>query len=186
MKKVIPPDPENMNDDRAEWAAASLRHFQCTTGTDYDDALCDLLCDLMHWCDRHEFEFESALSRARNHYAAETCSDDVQHILTAATDCSPAPWIYDYSPYTSQDGAEIPAFEIHCPDHKVAETNEDRPSAEQEANARLISAAPELFAALEYFFNIMHDYECSVRKGYVAFALEQARSVLKRAKEGAI
>jgi hypothetical protein len=41
--KRLPPDPEGMNDDRAEWAAAALRHFQCTTGTDYDDALTDLL-----------------------------------------------------------------------------------------------------------------------------------------------
>jgi hypothetical protein len=29
----LPPDPEKMNNDRAEWAAAALRHFQCTTGT---------------------------------------------------------------------------------------------------------------------------------------------------------
>jgi virginiamycin B lyase len=49
----LPPDPENMNGDRAEWAAAALRHFQCCTGTDYDDSLPDLLGDLMHWCDRN-------------------------------------------------------------------------------------------------------------------------------------
>jgi len=72
MTKRLPPDPENMNDDRAEWAAASLRHFQCTTGADYDDALTDLLCDLMHWSDRNDFDFDAALSRARMHYDAET------------------------------------------------------------------------------------------------------------------
>src|SRR4051812_22225491 len=44
--KTLPPDPDNMNADRAEWAAAALRHFQCTTGTDYADTLGDLLCDL--------------------------------------------------------------------------------------------------------------------------------------------
>jgi hypothetical protein len=33
-KRNLPPDPEKMNNDRAEWAAAALRHFQCTTGTD--------------------------------------------------------------------------------------------------------------------------------------------------------
>ena len=27
MFKQLPPDPEKMNDERAEWAAASLRHF---------------------------------------------------------------------------------------------------------------------------------------------------------------
>jgi hypothetical protein len=63
------------NNDRAEWAAAALRHFQCTTGTDYDDALTDLLCDLHHWCDRGNANFQSALDRARQHYDAE-CAED--------------------------------------------------------------------------------------------------------------
>lgn len=74
----LPPDPENMNDDRAEWAASALRHFQCTTGADYEDALGDLLCDLMHWADRNNFDFEAALFRARGHYEAETSSEDVE------------------------------------------------------------------------------------------------------------
>jgi len=72
MKTDLPLDPEQMNDDRAEWAAAALRHFQCITGADYDDALGDLLCDLIHWSDRNEFDFDAALLRARLHYAAET------------------------------------------------------------------------------------------------------------------
>ena len=45
------------------------------TGTDYEDALGDLLCDLMHWSDRSNFDFEAALSRARMHYEAETTED---------------------------------------------------------------------------------------------------------------
>jgi len=68
----LPPDPEKMNDNRAAWAQGALRHFQCTTGTDYDDALSDLLGDLMHWCDRNSADFGAALSRARMHYEAET------------------------------------------------------------------------------------------------------------------
>jgi hypothetical protein len=68
----LPPDPEGMNDDRAAWAASALRHFQCTTGADYEDALGDLLSDLMHWCDRSNFDFELALDRARGDYEAET------------------------------------------------------------------------------------------------------------------
>jgi hypothetical protein len=71
-RRKLPPDPENMNGDRAEWAAAALRHFQCCTGTDYDTALVDLLGDLMHWCDRNGVDFEDELSRARRHYDAET------------------------------------------------------------------------------------------------------------------
>jgi hypothetical protein len=62
--------PTNL--DRAEWAAAALRHFQCTTGTDYDDALSDLLCDLRHWCNREKVSFDSALKRAQEHYDEET------------------------------------------------------------------------------------------------------------------
>ncbi len=68
----LPPDPEKMNGDRAEWAAAALRQFQCATGCDYEDSLGDLLCDLMHWSDRNNFDFEAALCRARGHYEAET------------------------------------------------------------------------------------------------------------------
>jgi hypothetical protein len=70
--RPTPPDPEKMNDSRAEWAAASLRHFQSCTGTDFDDALSDLLCDLMHWSDRNGFDFDGQLTRARTHYEAET------------------------------------------------------------------------------------------------------------------
>jgi hypothetical protein len=70
----LPPDPEAMNGDRAEWAAAALRHFQCITGTDYEDSLGDLLGGLMHWADRNNFDFDAALARAQGHYAAETAA----------------------------------------------------------------------------------------------------------------
>lgn len=70
--RELPPDPEGMNADRAEWAAAAFRHFQCVTGCDYEDSLRDLLADLMHWCDRNNFDFELALFRAQGHHQAET------------------------------------------------------------------------------------------------------------------
>ena len=54
------------------------------------------------------------------------------------------------------------------------------------ANARLMAAAPELYDTLEYFFNIMHDYESSLQKGYVQHAMEMARAALTSAKGGAI
>jgi hypothetical protein len=59
------------NADRAELAAAALRHFERTTGTDHEDALCDLLCDLIHWASVNNFDFDVALCRARGHYQAE-------------------------------------------------------------------------------------------------------------------
>jgi hypothetical protein len=104
-------------------------------------------------------------------------------------------WGYEYMPYLMSESAdpsrekEIPHYRIfpwEDPEHYIAETNEHLPGEVQEAHALLISAAPDLRGALEYFFNIMHDYECSLRKGYVELALEMARSALEKAKGGAI
>jgi hypothetical protein len=71
----LPPDPDGMNDDRAPWAGAAIAKFMDLTGTDLEDALCDLMCDLMHWSDRQDFGFEAALDRARYHYEAETIGE---------------------------------------------------------------------------------------------------------------
>jgi hypothetical protein len=104
-------------------------------------------------------------------------------------------WGYEYMPYLMSEYAdpsrekEIPHYRIfpwEDPEHYIAETNENLPGEVQESHALLICAAPDLREALEYFFNIMHDYESSRRKGYVKHALEMARSALKKAKGGAI
>jgi hypothetical protein len=64
---------EPNNRDRAEWAATALgAYHQCVTGTGRCDAVADLLCDLMHFCDRESFDFSKELDRARMHYQAET------------------------------------------------------------------------------------------------------------------
>lgn len=68
----LPPDPEGMNDQRAEWAGQCLDHFRCVSACDYDDVPHDFLADFIHWCDRNGFVFEDVLSRARANYAAET------------------------------------------------------------------------------------------------------------------
>ena len=62
-----------------------------------------------------------------------------------------------------------------CIDDAVQETEEDL------ANARLIAAAPDLLSALEYFYNIMHDYRDSTRKGYVKQAFKRARDAITKA-----
>src|SRR5260370_10223485 len=100
--KPLPPDPEGMNNGRAEWAAAALRHFQCTT---FEDALADLLGDLMHWCDRNAVNFEDELSRARMHYEAETTAEDTT--ASAATEDSPAARPCQ-SPIKSERGGTVP------------------------------------------------------------------------------
>jgi len=42
------------------------------TGTDLEDSLGDLLCDLMHWADRNDSDFDTALDGARANYTEET------------------------------------------------------------------------------------------------------------------
>lgn len=72
VQPELPPDPEGMNDRRAAWAGRAVAAFREATGTDAEDALGDLLADLMHWADRQRFDFTLALDRARSHYDAET------------------------------------------------------------------------------------------------------------------
>jgi hypothetical protein len=74
---------EPTNFDRAAWAAEALATFRRRTGTDYEDALGDLLCDLMHWADEHELDFDSALSRARDHHHAEVQEAGEVHRMQA-------------------------------------------------------------------------------------------------------
>jgi hypothetical protein len=76
-EKHLPPDPEGMNDDRSSWADASLRAFRKATRCDREDALGDLLADLIHWSDRNQSDFDAALVRARMHYEAETSGEEV-------------------------------------------------------------------------------------------------------------
>lgn len=78
--------------------------------------------------------------------------------MTHTATYSPAPWLYEYSPYTLRAtgsgeagtvGDQLPAFEIcDAEGNKLFDTNEDMPSEIQEANARLATAAPVLLAAL--------------------------------------
>jgi hypothetical protein len=91
---------------------------------------------------------------------------------------TPAPWSYQYSPYTAQDGHEIPAFEVHGDDVKVCDTNEDRPSVEQEANAQLIAVAPDLLEAAEKVI-------ASWASGDLAGAVRQLDAAIELAKGGA-
>ena len=80
---------------------------------------------------------------------------------------SPAPWSYEYSPYTVRSeasplgvGAEIPAYEIFDAEgNKVFDTNENTPAEFQEANARMGAAAPRLLASLITCANLLADYD---------------------------
>jgi hypothetical protein len=64
------------------------------------------------------------------------------------TQHTPGPWEVLYSPYTLQDGSELPAYEV-IGDEKICDLNENAPPDVQRANANLIAAAPIMRAALE-------------------------------------
>ena len=68
----LPPDPDDMNEDRAEFAATAMDAFRTVCRTDDCDALTDLLADLMHWADRNGGKFGRAMRLARQHYIEET------------------------------------------------------------------------------------------------------------------
>lgn len=67
-------DCEGMNSKRADWAGAALAEFQEQTGTDDGDAISDLVCDLLHLCDREGDRYgRSALKQIkRGLYAYES------------------------------------------------------------------------------------------------------------------
>lgn len=74
--KRLPPDPDNMNDERAEWAQAAIdAHGEETgataAGDDGDCNFYDLLCNLHHWCDRNDINFKQAVKDARQMYEME-------------------------------------------------------------------------------------------------------------------
>ena len=102
---------------------------------------------------------------------------------------SPAPWSYEYSPYTvcnpgtqgtNNFGDDIPAFEIIDADaNKVFDTNEDTPCELQEANAMLASTAPRLLQSLVTCANLLADYDES--EGPEGEAYREALSAIAEA-----
>ncbi len=72
----LPPDPDELNDSRADHARQALQLFASLTGTTDENATTqvqDLLCDLMHLADRTDgLDFAESLTGAQWHYEAET------------------------------------------------------------------------------------------------------------------
>jgi hypothetical protein len=81
---------EPTNSDRAAWAAEALATFRRRTGTDCEDALPDLLCDLMHWADEHGLDFNAALSRAHDHHHAEV--QEAEELAAMKASATKRPW----------------------------------------------------------------------------------------------
>ncbi len=52
-------------------ATIALKAYRQATGTDPEDALADLLADLMHWCLQTGQDFDKELGCARRHFGDE-------------------------------------------------------------------------------------------------------------------
>ena len=77
IEASLPPDPDDMNDERAEWAAFAVDQFGEITkmhsaGEPSETILGDLLTSLMHYCDRQGIDFKTKLLVAEVNYDAET------------------------------------------------------------------------------------------------------------------
>ena len=91
-------------------------------------------------------------------------------------------WSVEHTPVTERHGGDIPAYRVlDAANNAVCDLSRETPENVQALQATLIAAAPELYDALEYFFNIMHDYESSRRKGYIRVAFDKARTALTKA-----
>jgi hypothetical protein len=64
------------NERRAKWADKALTSFQRETLCDREDALPDLLCDLMHLANQEGWDFDKALHRARSNHEAEVAEPE--------------------------------------------------------------------------------------------------------------
>lgn len=69
------PEQSPANTKRASRARAALRTYSRAVGNGDEDSetqLSDLLCDLMHLADAKQVEWAEVVSRAENHYSAES------------------------------------------------------------------------------------------------------------------
>lgn len=67
---------EVTNAQRAEWAQSAINAFRDATRADEEDALADLLCDLLHLYG--DERFDNDLRRGRGHYAVELTEDPAE------------------------------------------------------------------------------------------------------------
>lgn len=77
--RVLPPDPDDMNEKRAAWAGECINLMSTLTGCEPgQEALGDLMCDLFHWGDRNGItpdQMEFMFANRRKAYDEETMAD---------------------------------------------------------------------------------------------------------------
>jgi NTP pyrophosphatase (non-canonical NTP hydrolase) len=91
LSRLLPPDPEEMNNQRARWAAETLETFEHIAGerasadaTEEEQQelakqnLSDFLADLAHYCDRAGIDLQGVLHNASLQYEEETEGEGTQ------------------------------------------------------------------------------------------------------------
>lgn len=68
----VPDALDPSNTERAAWARVAIDAHSAATGGDDEDAVCDLLANLGHYCDAKGISFATQLQRACDHYHAES------------------------------------------------------------------------------------------------------------------
>lgn len=68
----LPPDPDGLNERRAEHAAIALQAYVNIGVTDEESQLYDLLADLRHWADRNGKDFDETVVKSKELYVEET------------------------------------------------------------------------------------------------------------------
>lgn len=71
IREQVKRDGEPTNADRAGFVASAIEQYQRVTKTDDEDAVMDMLCDLMHYCDYTDQDFEHKLVSAVGHHVEE-------------------------------------------------------------------------------------------------------------------
>jgi hypothetical protein len=59
------------NRDRARWAEIALRYYQVETGSEDEDAIADLIGDLMHLARHRRLDPHEQAERGRYHFGEE-------------------------------------------------------------------------------------------------------------------
>ncbi len=72
---VTPPDPDNQNDDRIEWADQVAWLFQELTRCDEENIVCDLITDLAHWSHAKGYDMNEAVQHAAAMFNEETAEE---------------------------------------------------------------------------------------------------------------
>lgn len=68
----LPPNADGLNEVRADRADLAIQTFLIESSAEWDGSVRDLLCAMMHWCDKYGEDFEEALDCARVDYRDQT------------------------------------------------------------------------------------------------------------------